>query len=217
MRFERKYLGALAAWLVVYMIWVYGLSPPRFDPAVGEMILGLQLFDSRYDPWLIWVHNIYGLYGIPYAAMMLVDDRDQSFPAWPLAVLAIMVLGTWPILFYYAIRQPRGLFSSPHGGVVRFFESPIPGLYTLGFSIWLTYRAISFGSLEVLQQSFMENFYIHGSMLDLVILWLVFPIAQRVDMQRRGITNKAWYALGLVWMVGPVLYLWLRPPLPKPR
>lgn len=218
MRFERKRIGALLAFLALYILWVYVLSPTKLSPDTPELVKGLTTFDSRYDPWLIWVHNIYGLYGIPFAVLLLLDDREQTMPGWLFAVLSIAILGIWPLFLWYACRQPREVSNIAPTRWVRFLESPIPALYTAGFSIYLTYRAVAFGDLNLLADYAVNDLYIHGCLLDLVLIWAFFPVALRVDMQKRGMKSP-WILWGLsaLWLIGPIIYLLIRKPLPRPQ
>jgi hypothetical protein len=215
MRLERKRLAPLALGLVLYVTWVYVLSPARLSAATPDLVLGLTRFDARYDPWLIWVHNIYGLYGIPLAVMLLLDDQEQSMPGWLFALLSVMVLGIWPLFLWYAVRQPRGLASVPRSRWVRFLESPVPALYTAGFSVYLTHAAVTRGDLSVLARYAVDDLYVHGCLLDLVAIWAFAPVAIGVDMEKRGMRSP-WirWGLGLLWLVGPIVYMLVRRPLP---
>src|SRR5689334_16027280 len=94
-------LAAIAAALVVYSAWVYHFAPTRLDPHTRGVFDPRAIFDGRFDPWLVWQHNIYGVYAIPYAAFILTDARKQTFPGWPFALAAMTFLGVWPLLVWY--------------------------------------------------------------------------------------------------------------------
>jgi hypothetical protein len=216
LRLERKRLLPLGLGFALYVLWVYVLSPARYDPDTPAMVMGLTTFDlEHHDAWLIWIHNLYGLYSIPWAVLMLLDEREQSFPVWPLVVASILVIGIWPLFAYYAVRQPHDHFTPPRTRWVRFLESPIPALYTAVFSIGLTWLAFTRGNPAVLWQAVQGDLYIHGCTLDLVLIWAFFPLALRVDMRKRGAESPALlWGLSALWLIGPVLWLLIRPRLP---
>jgi len=64
-------------------------------------------------------------------------------------------------------------------------------------------------------QQWQTNRFIHVMSLDFCLLCLLFPALLGDDMARRGWKNsQVFWAVALVPLVGPLLYLCLRPSLP---
>ncbi len=207
--------GKLGFWLLWVSVIAYAflLAPPD-QPDTVELIKNLSTGKwEGINPLIIALFNIMGIWPMIYGCLMFIDGRQQKVPAWPFATASFGV-GAFALLPYLALRQPNQEFTGSKGIFLKLLDSRWLGVaLTLG-----TLALLSFGLLNGDWGDFIQQWqtsrFIHVMTLDFCLLSLLFPALLGDDMARRGLKNpQLFWAVALVPLVGPLLYLCLRPPL----
>ncbi|MBW4548059.1 MAG: DUF2834 domain-containing protein [Symplocastrum torsivum CPER-KK1] len=206
-------IGFWLLWLGV-ITYAFLLAPPN-QPETPELIKNLSTGKwEGINPLIIALFNIMGIWPMIYGALMFIDGRQQKIPAWLFATVSFGV-GAFALLPYLALRQPNHEFTGSKGTFLKALDSRWLGVaLTLG-----TLGLLSFGLLKGnwgdFAQQWQTNRFIHVMSLDFCLLCLLFPTLLGDDMARRGWKNsQVFWAVALVPLVGPLLYLCLRPSLP---
>jgi hypothetical protein len=206
-------IGFWLLWLGV-ITYAFLLAPPN-QPETPELIKNLSTGKwEGINPLIIALFNIMGIWPMIYGALMFIDGRQQKIPAWLFATVSFGV-GAFALLPYLALRQPNQEFTGSKGTFLKVLDSRWLGVaLTLG-----TLGLLSFGLLKGnwgdFAQQWQTNRFIHVMSLDFCLLCLLFPALLGDDMARRGWKNsQVFWAVALVPLVGPLLYLCLRPSLP---
>lgn len=206
-------LGFWLLWVSV-VAYAFFLAPPN-QPDTIELIKNLST--GKWDginPLIIALFNIMGIWPIVYTALMLFDGRQQKIPAWLFAAVSFGV-GAFALLPYLALREPNQKFTGSKDIVLKLQDSRWLGIVvTLG-----TFVLLGFGLFKGDWGDFIEQWqtsrFIHVMSLDFCLLCLLFPALLGDDMARRGLKNsRLFWAVALVPLIGPLLYLCTRPPLP---
>ena len=207
--------GKLGFWLLWVGVVAYAflLAPPNQTDTV-ELIKNLSTGKwEGINPLIIALFNIMGIWPMIYGCLMFIDGRQQKVPAWPFATGSFGV-GAFALLPYLALRQPNQEFTGSKGIFLKLLDSRWLGVaLTLG-----TLALLSFGLLNGDWGDFIQQWqtsrFIHVMSLDFCLLCLLFPALLGDDMARRNLKNpQLFWAVALVPLVGPLLYLCLRPPL----
>ncbi len=206
-------IGFWLLWLGV-ITYAFLLAPPN-QPETPELIKNLSTGKwEGINPLIIALFNIMGIWPMIYGALIFIDGRQQKIPAWLFAT-ASFGIGAFVLLPYLALRQPNQEFTGSKGTFLKVLDSRWLGVaLTLG-----TLGLLSFGLLKGdwadFAQQWQTNRFIHVMSLDFCLLCLLFPALLGDDMARRGWKNsQVFWAVALVPLVGPLLYLCLRPSLP---
>ncbi len=211
-----KKIGFGLLWVGV-VAYAFLLAPPD-QPDTVELIKNLSTGNwDGINPLIIALFNIMGVWPLIYSCLMFIDGREQKIPAWLFATGSFAV-GAFALLPYLALRQPNQEFTGSKDIVLKLLDSRWLGIaLTLG-----ALGLLSFGLLKGVWGDFIQqwqtNRFIHVMSLDFCLLCLLFPALLGDDMARRGLKNsQLFWAVALVPMIGPLLYLCLRPPLSDSR
>ena len=206
-------IGFWLLWLGV-ITYAFLLAPPN-QPETPELIKNLSTGKwEGINPLIIALFNIMGIWPMIYGGLVFIDGRQQKIPAWLFATASFGV-GAFALLPYLALRQPNQEFTGSKGTFLKVLDSRWLGVaLTLG-----TLGLLSFGLLKGdwgdFAQQWQTNRFIHVMSLDFCLLCLLFSALLGDDMARRGWKNsQVFWAVALVPLVGPLLYLCLRPSLP---
>ncbi len=222
-----------ATWLAAVGYAAIGSPGEVNSPADTELIL--KLFDtaqlSSVNPIFFSVFNSLGLLPLAYSAVLAPGARDQS-PVPPATIATSFALGFGGLAPYLALRQarPEPIARSSLSFTGRLLENKLlVAVPVLLASLALAAKVATIGPAfeEVVAEYaalFATSKFVHISSLDLCVLSLFFfePCAE--DMMRRG-----WFpsdgeapkpaqlarlaAFCALPVIGPALYLVLRPPL----
>jgi len=200
-------------WLA-FTSYAFFLAPPD-DPntvvLIGNLI-NMQL--NAINPLVVALFNLMGIFPMLYGCLMFTDGRGQKLPAW-LFVIASFAVGAFAILPYLAWRSPNPHFSGKKGWGLVIWESRLTGIVLLAGAIGLLYYGITQGNWADFVQQWQTSRFIHVMSLDFLMLCLVFPALLGDDMARRNFQNpKIFWAVALFPLLGSLLYLCCRPPLP---
>jgi hypothetical protein len=228
--------GLLILWLGL-LAYIFRLSPnqtPSLDSFVVLKLIG-QKADDPYvvNPVFEAVFNIMGVYPAIFGALLVPGGKSgkgplgTALPAWPF-VAAAFGLGAYAMIPYMALWVPPKPEEAPvlpptpeeTKGWNRLFlrgaETPIlPALLLAAGSYWLFRAGTSPASawLEYLRQ-FDSSRLVHATTVDFALCTALVPFWLSLDAEGRrwpGAKNGLATLLSLVPVVGPCVYLLLRP------
>jgi hypothetical protein len=114
-----------------------------------------------------------------------------------------------------ALRRPFPRWQGAVPLILRIWNSRLLGAVWLVLTLVFLGYGLSQGSWADWWQAFQTNRFIHVMSLDFALLSLLFPLVLGDDLSRRGISPVPWLALvSVLPLVGPALYIMVRPPLP---
>lgn len=204
--------------IVFGLLWLgfltYGfLFAPPDQPDTWELIKQLSLGQWQdINPLVIALFNLMGIWPVIYSVILFIDGRGQKIPAWPFAIASFAV-GAFALLPYLALRQPNPEFSGEKNLVIKLLDSRVTGvLITIAAVILVGYGLQ--GDWGNFVQQWQTNRFIHVMSLDFCLLALLFPALLADDMARRRIKNQQLlWLITLIPLLGPCIYLSVRPPL----
>ncbi len=203
-----------------WLLWVgtvayaFLLAPPN-QPDTLELIKNLSTGKwEGINPLIIALFNIMGIWPMIYSCLLFIDGRQQKISAWLFAAASFGV-GAFALLPYLALREPNQEFTGSKGIFLKLLDSRWIGVaLTLGTLVLLGFGLIKGDWGDFIQQ-WQTRRFIHVMSLDFCLLCLLFPSLLGDDMARRGLKNsQLFWAVTLIPLVGPLLYLCLRPALP---
>lgn len=146
---------------------------------------------------------------------MFADGRTQNFRAWTYFVGSNFT-GVMCLLPYLIFRNPNQDFYGKKDAILQVFDSRLTGLILLITAIILVVYAAVAGDWNDYVQQFHTRTFVHLISLDFCLMGLSLPITSLFtdDMRRRDLKNTSiLWLLAFVPLLGPLLYLCLRPPL----
>lgn len=206
-------VGLWAIW-IGFITYVVLFAPP-FQPdtfAPIQTLLSGQLPDI--NPVIVSLFSMIGIWLLIYSGLIFADGRMQTLPAWPF-VLAAVGTGVIGLIPYLALRQPNPNFSGRKDAWLRLMDARSTGIIlTLSTLILLVY-ALAAGDWTAFWQEWQTNRFIHAMSLAFGLFCLLFPTLLGDDMARRKLNDlRVFWAVALIPLFGPLLYLCLRPSLP---
>ncbi|KAB2022543.1 hypothetical protein ES319_D07G219200v1 [Gossypium barbadense] len=207
------------------MYYVFNLSPnqtPSRDMYFLKKLLNLKGDDGfRMNEVLVSKWYIMGLWPLVYSMLLLPTGRSSknNIPAWPFLVLSFFG-GVYALLPYFVLWSPppppvdeNELEKWP----LNFLESKLTAGMALAAGIGLIIYA-GLANADIWReffQYFRESKFIHIMSLDFTLLSAFAPFWVYNDMTARKWYDKGFWLLplSLVPILGPALYLVLRPSL----
>ncbi len=205
-------LGLLWLGLSVYAFW---LAPPD-RPETLDLILNMSTGKiAGINPLIVALFNLMGIWPLIYSAVAIADGRGQKLWAWVFTAGSFAV-GAFALLPYLALRSPNPSFQGKKTWILKLLDSRFLGLaIAVGVGGLLTF-GMTQGDWGDFVTQWQTSRFIHVMSLDFCLLSLLFPLLLRDDMARRGLQNeRIFWAVALLPLVGPALYLTLRPPIPE--
>jgi hypothetical protein len=208
-----RQLGLSLLWFgfVAYIGW---FAPPiqsdTFQPL--QTLLSGQL--PIVNPVHVSLFSMVGIWLLIYSCLIFADGRMQRVRAWIFMLLSVGsgVLGLIP---YLALRDPNSDFSGEKDGWLRFCDARSTGILLSISTITLFLFALVLGDWSAYFHEWQTNKFIHGMSLAFCLFALLFPALLGDDMERRGLSDaRLFWAVALAPIVGPLVYLCLRPALP---
>jgi hypothetical protein len=215
MRYLQASMGKkLGLWLLWggAIAYAFVLAPPD-QPNTFTLIQKLSTGDwAGINPLIIALFNIMGIWPMIYSCLLLMDGRMQKIPAWPFVVGSFGV-GAFALLPYLALRHSNSSFSGPKTALLKLLDSRWTGVVlTLGAIALVSYGAIA-GDWSDFVVQWQTSRFIHVMSLDFCLLCLLFPTVLGDDMARRGLQDSRIFWAASIPLLGPAIYLALRPPL----
>ncbi|MBF2003855.1 MAG: DUF2834 domain-containing protein [Synechococcales cyanobacterium M58_A2018_015] len=197
-----------------FVLYAFLLAPPN---QLDTFSLIKDLSTGQWqgiNPLVVALFNLMGVWPMLYACLLLIDGRGQRLPAWPFVIFSFGV-GAFAVLPYLALRQPYPAFEGQKTGLLKWVDSRWVGLLILaGVVVLLAYGLIA-GDWNDFVNQWRTDRFIHVMSLDFCLLCLLFPSLLEDDMTRRGLTDRRlFWAVSLLPLLGPAVYVALRPPLP---
>ncbi len=205
--------------LFYWVLWVglgvyaFGFAPPDQGDTWALIQRLAQGQWQGINPLVVALFNLMGVWPLVYACVTLADGRGQRVPAWPFT-LGAMAVGSFALLPYLGLRQPQPQFVGPVTPLLRCLDSRWTGVaLTLG-ALALGRYGLGGGDWADFSHQWLTSRFIHVMGLDFVLLAVLFPVLLGDDLARRGLRSPVvFWAVSLVPLLGPLVYLCLRPPL----
>jgi hypothetical protein len=202
-------------WLsfIVYLVWGAPPLPADALQPIQTLIAGQW---PTINPVILSLFSLVGIWLLIYSCLVFPDGRMQSLPAW-LFMLAAVATGVVALIPYLALRQPNQDFAGGGDPWLNLLDARSTGvILTLSTAVLLVF-ALAWGDWSGFVQEFLSNRFIHGMTLALILLSVLFPYPTLLqdDMVRRGLTpdSRLFWFVAVVPLLGPLVYLCVRPPL----
>lgn len=216
--------GASWAGLLAYAaLWAPNQTPAR-DAYFLEKLVGLGVDGLPINAVFFALFNLMGVWPAVYAALLTPAGRSgRGVPAWPFAT-ASFAAGAFALLPFFALWTPPtervALPSAAElesGGLStalpRALESRVVAALLLAATAGLGLKAATAGDAAWVEfaRLFRESKLVHVTTIDFCTLTLCAPLWVLNDAQVRRYESPALLPLALLPLLGPVLYLSLRP------
>jgi len=208
--FRRVFFFAL--WLS-FVVYAFKFAPPE-RPDTADLIVNLSTGEiDAIEPILVSLFNLMGVLPAIYSCLIYADGRNQKLSAWPFAVASFAV-GGFALVPYLVFRNDAPKFEGEVNRWLGFWDSrAVAILLTVAFGA-LVFAGLSHGDWGAFVAEWQTRRFVNVMSLDFVLLVLCLPALIGDDMRRRGIENRSlMWAITFVPIVGPLLYLCLRPSL----
>lgn len=214
----------LALWLC-FVTYAFTLAPTG-SAKIDEDLIKLMIstpFEAAntVSPIFVAIFNSLGVLPAIYASLLLPGGSlSQKVPALPF-VISSFALGFFGLGPYLGLRNKREVvLDSERGRGSVAFEFKGTSLAMLSFAVYLLYFGISgaYGGNDRISDYldlFSTSQLAHVSTIDFTILSLAVADPMSEDMRRRNFEGPSAIAFAAFPVIGPCLYLLLRPPLPK--
>lgn len=209
---------SLGLWLiwVGFIAYVLLLAPPLQLDTLQPLQTLLSGKIPLINPVLISLFSLVGIWISIYSCLMFADGRMQRLSAWAF-VLASLGTGILALIPYLALREPNQQFTGQKDPWLALLDSRSTGVILSLSTFVLLGFALIFGDWAAFWQEFLTNRFVHGMSLALCLFALLFPYPTllRDDMARRGLTHESqlFWLTAFMPLLGPLVYLCLRPPL----
>ena len=207
----RRILLALL-WLG-FVVYAFFLSPPD-APDTLTLITNLTVGNwEGINPLIISLFNLMGIWPLIYLCIMIIDGRGQKIPAW-LFALGSFGVGAFAVLPYLVLRDPNPELSGDKNLLIKLLDSRITGLLLLIAASILLWLGLSNGDWQDFLNQWHQSRFINVMSLDFCLLSVLFPVLVRDDLARRKVaTINPLFVICFIPLLGPLLYLCLRPSL----
>jgi hypothetical protein len=205
----------IALWLIWagFIAYAFFVAPPI---QLDTLTLLRNLFTLHWqliNPIVLSIFSLVGIALLIHSCLLFFDGRMQEIPVWPFA-LASVGTGVIGLIPYLALREPNQEFSGSKDLWLNLLDSRLAGVILSLSAIAILAYGLFFGDWGNFIEQFQTDKFVHGMTLATCLLFLLVPASLSDDMARRGIKNLLFFwAVALFPLVGPLVYLCLRPPL----
>ena len=203
-----------------FMGYLLLFAPPLQPDMFAPLQSVLQGKIPGINPVIISLFSLVGIWLLIYSGLVFADGRMQKIPAWAFMVASIAT-GTISLIPYLALREPNQQFTGSKDGWLKLMDAKTTGIILSFSTLVLLAFALFFGDWSAFWQEFLTNPFIHGMTLAFCLFALLFPFPTLLsdDMARRGLTSDSqlFWIVALLPLLGPLIYLCIRPPLPQSR
>ncbi|MBD2111711.1 MULTISPECIES: DUF2834 domain-containing protein [Cyanophyceae] len=209
---RRLLLATIWIGFLGYILWLAPLDQP-FTWSFAHNLVTLQW--GEVNAYLMVIFWMMGVWPMIYACLMFADGQTQPFPSWPFFVVSNLV-GVIGLIPYLLVRQRNSAFSGKKDFWLDLLDRRSTGVALLLTTLMLFTIAVTVGDWNDYVTQFRSYAFVHLISLDFCLMGLIFPLTSLIDddMQRRGVyrTERVW-AIALVPLFGPLIYLCWRPAL----
>jgi hypothetical protein len=208
----------IAFWLLWggFIAYILLLSPPLHLEQTLTLLKNIFTLNfAEINPIILSLFALIGIWLLIYSGLLFIDGRMQSIPFYPFA-LASVASGVIGLIPYLALRNPNQEFSGQKDAFLNLLDSRFFGIVLSLSTIPLLAYGFGFGDWEDFVQQFLSDRFIHGMSLAFCLFCLLFPTILGDDMARRSWNNpQIFWTVALFPLLGPLIYLCLRPSLPE--
>ncbi|MCT7950440.1 DUF2834 domain-containing protein [Ancylothrix sp. C2] len=208
--------------LVIFCIWItfviYTIKVAPLDrPDTAEIVSKLlTLRWGELNAYIPALFSLMGVWPIIYACLMFVDGKMQKkVRAWP-SFIGSNGTGIICLTPYLLLRERQQEFVGVKDKWLEMLDRRKTGLALLLSTIGCIAYAVIFGSWQEYVHQFQNVAFVHLISIDFCLMCVLFPLTELFDddMAKRGIKDRRIYwAVALIPLFGPLVYLCLRPPL----
>ena len=171
---------------------------------------------SVLNPLLVAEFNLMGVLPLIYSCFLFADGRERKLPAWLFAG-GMMGVGGFALLPYLVFRGPKTPSEAEPSTFLRFWDSRWVALVLLVTTVGLVAYGCWQGNWEDFVHLWQSQQFVHVMTLDFLLLCMLLPVMVYDDLPRRSQSAGAWFwAIAIVPLLGPLLYLCKRAPLTHP-
>lgn len=208
----------IAFWLlwVGFIAYILLLSPPLHLEQTLTLLKNIFTLNfAEINPIILSLFALIGICLLIYSGLLFIDGRMQSIPFYPFA-LASIASGVIGLIPYLALRNPNQEFSGQKDAFLNLLDSRFFGIVLSLSTITIFAYGFGFGDWGDFVQQFLSDRFIHGMSLAFCLFCLLFPTVLGDDMARRSWNNpQIFWTVTLLPLIGPLIYLCLRPSLPQ--
>jgi hypothetical protein len=191
--------------------YAFFLAPPDRSDNL-QLIIALSTGKwAGINPLVIALFNLMGILPMAYAALILIDGKNQKVPAG-LFCAASFAVGAFAILPYLALREPNSKPIIDRNKLIKLVDSRWLGVLLSIGAITLLGYGIGQGDWTDFIQQWQTSRFINVMSLDFCMLILLLPVLIQDDILRRNFSNpQAIRLLSLIPLFGGLIYLSIRP------
>jgi hypothetical protein len=191
--------------------YAFFLAPPDRSDNL-QLILDLSTGKwAGINPLVIALFNLMGILPMAYAALILIDGKNQKVPAG-LFCAASFAVGAFAILPYLALREPNSMPITDRNKLIKLIDSRWLGIILSIGAVTLLGYGIGKGDWTDFIQQWQTSRFINVMSLDFCMLILLLPVLIQDDILRRSFSNpQAIRLLSLIPLFGGLIYLSIRP------
>lgn len=207
--FTRR-IGLTALWLG-FLAYAFGFAPPD-DPGTMDLIVRLSSGQfAGVNPLVVNLFNIMGVLPLMYCCLLYSDGRGQKLPAWAFSA-GSFGLGAFALMPYLIFRKDNPGFVGTKNWVIRLWDSRWTAVVIAALAMSLLVTGLTQGDWADFVRQWQTSRFIHVMSLDFCLLSSLVPTLLVDDMARRGLSDRRiFWAVALVPLFGPLVYLVLRP------
>lgn len=210
-----RQLGLWIIWVgfIVYVLfWAPPVQPDTFRPLQTLLSGRIPLI----NPVIVSLFSMVGIWILMYSCLLFADGRMQRLPVWAF-ILASLGTGVLALIPYLALRTPNQQFTGQKDPWLAVLDSRSTGVILAVSTFVLLGFALLFGDWAGYWHEFSTNRFVHGMSLAFCLFAVLFPYPTLLqdDMARRGLISDSQLFGITAWvpLLGPLLYLCVRPPL----
>ena len=211
--------------LLFLVVWIFSLLymflwSPAKQPTDPNLFNFGQVYSSQTHPLEWATFNFIPIWGLLYAVLLLIENRERFIPAW-LFVLISLAIGMYGLIPYFALRgvwrkNPKSMKSL----YTKIVDSRVLGIILAALALALLLFAIIATSIVGGWSGFADNFMnvrlIQVMTVDFALFTLFYPIILWDDMKRRNWRNIGLFVAFSIPIIGAIAYVAARPRLPDP-
>jgi hypothetical protein len=200
---------------VGFIAYVLLLAPPLHLPETIALLINILTFQwGEVNAIILAIFALVGVWLLIYSCLLFIDGRMQKIPFWVFA-LASVGSGVIGLIPYLALREQNQEFTGKKDSFLNLLDSRSTGISLTVFAIFVLVYGVFAGNWTDYIQQFLSDRFINGMSLAFCLFCLLFPTVLGDDMARRGWLrdSQLFWVIALIPLFGPLLYLYLRPPL----
>ncbi|KAF7083737.1 hypothetical protein CFC21_087496 [Triticum aestivum] len=213
-------LFGIWAGLMYYVLQLAPNQTPYRDTYFLQKLLNLKVDDGfRMNNVLVSLWYIMGIWPLVYSMLLLPTGRSSKskIPVWPFLVLSC-IGGAYALIPYFVLwKPPPPAIDEDEIGQwpLKFLESKLTAgvIFAVGLGLIIFAGKAGGDDWREFFQYFRESKFIHVTCIDFTLLSTFSPFWVYNDMTSRRWKNSWVLPLAVVPLLGPSLYLLLRPSL----